>query len=115
MVLQRIPIHGRLDGKNNQVITYALVDLKDADRLNDHRWHLGGRERQYAVTRLEGQTVLMHRLILGQPQDEQVRHRNGHPLDNRRSNLYVPAHEVGPKRPARSGISKNADPTENLS
>lgn len=104
-----IPIHGRAERRNNHVVAYALVDAPDAARLSCYRWHLGGRRRLYAVTQLEGRTVLMHRVLLGHPPGRQVRHANADPLDNRRVNLVVPNSDSEAARSARRGISKSAD------
>lgn len=62
----------------------ALVDDEDARLVEGLRWYLhsGG----YACG--PGGTVLMHRLIMGEPSGP-VDHRDGNRLNNRRSNLRV--------------------------
>ncbi|MGM9319409.1 HNH endonuclease [Deinococcus aquaticus] len=88
MTTRQIPLYGRANGRNNNVVDYALVDPVDV-LLSRHRWHRGGKRRRYAVAAINGRTVLMHRLIMGSPQHQQVRHLNGNTLDNRRGNLEV--------------------------
>jgi hypothetical protein len=63
----------------------ALVDDEDFGALSGQKWTASVRPgRIYAQTR----SVLMHRLILGNPAGD-VDHRNGNGLDNRRANLRV--------------------------
>jgi hypothetical protein len=61
----------------------ALVDDDDYPALSGYTWCInrGG----YAVARIGGKHVYMHRLIM--PGVLQLDHANGHKLDNRRSNL----------------------------
>lgn len=75
----------------------AYVDLKDFDRVKHNKWHFSGyagakgRAIGYAYTMIGGNKASMHRWILGIfPGDPRiVGHKNGHGLDNRRSNLVV--------------------------
>jgi hypothetical protein len=73
---------------------YAIVDPKDYEQLNKHKWHLQ-RTRQmfYAVRRAKGHerangsVVWMHRSILPPPQGMCIDHINNNGLDNRKANL----------------------------
>ena len=88
-----IPLHGK------QAIgdaAYALVDFADAAEMLKYRWaaYRGTRAlTSYAVRRVNGKTVWMHRALLALPafnnRTNDVDHINGNGLDNRRSNLRV--------------------------
>lgn len=72
----------------------ALVDHKDADRVNRRRWHLssGGYACASAYRgNYHRSLMLMHRYILGLPigDPREVDHINGNRLDNRRANLRI--------------------------
>jgi len=72
----------------------VLVDTADVEMLSTFTWSpLRRPHTTYAKTRvkdLDGQwrTVLMHRLLLGEPASD-VDHRNHNGLDNRRANLRL--------------------------
>jgi hypothetical protein len=75
---------------------YALVDFADAAEMLKYRWaaYRGTRAlASYAVRRVNGKTVWMHRALLALPafnnRTNDVDHINGNGLDNRRSNLRV--------------------------
>lgn len=69
----------------------AVVDVADFQVLSRLKWYrhetLAG--RVYASTQIDGCTVLMHRLILRAPPDQQVDHDDNDGLNNRRSNLRL--------------------------
>lgn len=70
----------------------AIVDSQDADRVRMHRWKMTRSVYGigYAITKVDGKTVSMHRLIFGQSCDGSiVDHINGNTLDNRRCNLRI--------------------------
>ncbi len=62
----------------------ALVSAQDYDRVKDCVWHL---HKGYAVTRVEGKLIYLHRLIANAPSGVMVDHINRDRLDARRSNL----------------------------
>lgn len=64
-----------------------LVDDEDYDRLNQYTWWLD--KDGYAVARIRGKTVRMHRLILRlRPNSRtQVDHQFGNKRDNRKAKL----------------------------
>ncbi|AFZ69535.1 hypothetical protein [Deinococcus peraridilitoris] len=79
-------VYGRYSGMNGCIVAYTLVDAADEPLARRYRWHLGGRERQYAMAVTERGTVLLHRLLLEAQPGQRVRHLNGNRLDHRRAN-----------------------------
>ncbi|MEQ8226783.1 MAG: HNH endonuclease [Rhodospirillales bacterium] len=84
----------------------AVVDAQDAHIIKQYRWRRGGTGGGYAVARVKGSTVYMHRLIMGAGAGEIVDHANGDTMDNRRSNLRLVT---------RSENAANRATTENAS
>ena len=65
---------------------FAIADKSDGERLAKHGWyrHSNG----YAVARIDGRLVRMHRLLLGINEPKVcIDHKNGDGLDNRRCNI----------------------------
>jgi len=83
-----IELHGRVNGRNAMVVGYAQADAADHALLLAHRWYRGGRHGKYAVTFIEGRTVLMHRLLLA-AHHRRVTHLDHDPLNNTRANLSL--------------------------
>ena len=90
-------------------VGFAEVDDADAALVENHawsRWTPDGGFTYYAVTRINGERVYMHRLLAGVPGLE-VDHRNGDGLDNRRANLRPATHaqnqqnKAGARRPGQ--------------
>jgi hypothetical protein len=78
---------------------FAIVDDEDFEVLSKWKWHAqpqgnGDRFRAKRTARIDGRnvTVRMHREIMGAGPGEEVDHRNGNPLDNRRENLRLCSH-----------------------
>jgi hypothetical protein len=67
----------------------ALVDDADYPILSQYKWRLSA---GYARAEINGMSVLMHRLVMGAKRGQEVDHRNGDKLDNRRSNLRFSTH-----------------------
>lgn len=76
----------------------ALVDPEDYERVIAFKWHAARRiststERWYAAhstyTDKKRSAILLHRFLLSLQGKEDVDHRNGDGLDNRRENLRV--------------------------
>lgn len=76
---------------------FAAIDVSDADRVLCFRWKATDckghwyAERRVRVPGKPGRSAhcLLHRFILGAPDDLQVDHKNGDGLDCRRSNIRI--------------------------
>lgn len=67
---------------------YALVDAEDLDLVSSFRWHAKhSKGNWYASTRIDGDTVFMHNLILGWRKGFEVDHVDRNGLNNLKSNL----------------------------
>ncbi len=76
----------------------AIVDDADYEWLSAFSWSVVGPSdgtRLYARCKIrrngQRKSVMMHRLIMGEPQSE-VDHRDGNKLNNQRSNLRLATH-----------------------
>lgn len=65
----------------------AIVDDKDFEELSKYKWYY----KLYAVRNgwVNGKrtTIRMHRQIMGAKVGEEIDHKNGHRIDNRKANL----------------------------
>jgi hypothetical protein len=69
---------------------YATIDDQDEELVSKYTWTpLVGNVTTYAYTKINGKTVLMHRLITGAPNGTEVDHRDRDGLNNVRSNIRV--------------------------
>jgi len=77
---------------------FAIVDDSDLEWLSQWKWCVQDRNKytSYAIRgfHLNGKLVgvRMHRVIMGAEPGQQVDHKNGNGLDNRRSNLRIASH-----------------------
>jgi len=73
----------------------ALIDDEDYELVSQYKWHVSrrGKHKLYASTGIKAGSkktkVDMHRLIINAPKGQQVDHKNGNGLDNRKENLRV--------------------------
>lgn len=68
-------------------VARTLIDLDDLDKVKDYKWRLHNKQK-YVITDMDSLTLL-HRFIMNPPDDMQIDHINGNPLDNRKSNLRI--------------------------
>jgi hypothetical protein len=81
-----------LNSRKPELKLFTLVDDKDFEKINSHKWHLiKGKSHKlgYAVSKINGKNVYMHRFIINPPKNKEVDHINIDSLDNRRSNLRI--------------------------
>lgn len=72
---------------NGHVVT---LDDDDLQVVQGYSWHVSKiYKRYYAVSKVNGKTVYMHRLITQAPDGMDVDHLNRDGLDNRRINLVI--------------------------
>ena len=69
---------------------YAFVDDRDYQHVKHYRWTLS--PTGYAMARLGGSPVYMHRLILNIPTGLEAHHKDRNPLNNQRANLCICTH-----------------------
>lgn len=72
----------------------ALVDDRDFKSLGKHKWCAAQRRKNFIAvqrsTKRKGdRIILMHRRILRAKAGQQVDHKNGNTLDNRRKNIRI--------------------------
>jgi len=78
-------------GGNNGIGKFALVDDKDFEMLNEHRWHCLNKGYAIRKIRVDGKrtALLMHRLIMNTPEGMDTDHIDGNKLNNQKSNLRI--------------------------
>jgi hypothetical protein len=68
---------------------FAIVDDEDFDELSKRNWFNYGSCGLYAATSINGENVMMHRIIMMAEKPLIVDHINNNSFDNRRSNLRI--------------------------
>lgn len=91
-----IKLSGKLGGE-------TMVDAEDYEYLNQWKWkNQGGRAARtkhigtvgdWREGKRKDRTIHMHRLIMDAPDNMDVDHINGNPLDNSKSNLRICTHQ----------------------
>lgn len=79
-----------LKNKEYKEVARALIDMDDLERIIQHRWRFNGVNRP-PMTHIRGQTknLSLSRIIMNAPDNMVIDHKNGNPLDNRKSNLRI--------------------------
>jgi hypothetical protein len=72
-----------------------LIDAEDWPKISGYKWSVSsdGGTRMYVSTRIDGKKIYLHRVLLEAPNGKRVDHRNGDPLDNRKTNLRLATHQ----------------------
>src|SRR5574343_2093423 len=86
----RVPLGVKVNGQITTSTTVAVIDAEDVPRVEPHRWHLN--KQGYVSSTIDGQRVLLHRLIMSPRPDEDIDHIDGDPLNNQRHNLRCVTH-----------------------
>ena len=73
--------------EGNVESSFTIVDSEDVSKVRTHKWSV--MDNGYVVTKVNGKSLLLHRLIKDCPPDMTVDHINHNKLDNRRSNLRI--------------------------
>lgn len=63
-----------------------VIDKVFLPMISKYHWNFNG---EYAITKIDGKTSYMHRLIVGTPKGYETDHINRNTLDNRISNLRI--------------------------
>lgn len=67
---------------------FALVDNEDFEMVNKLKWYASKTETGFRAQRVyKKQNIFMHRFIMGAVKGQEVDHKNGSQLDNRKINL----------------------------
>lgn len=70
---------------------FAIVDEDNFDALSEHNWMYshGYAKRNFVKENGKKTTIYLHRVILGAEKGQIVDHKNGNPLDNRKTNIRI--------------------------
>jgi len=85
----------------------VIVDNDDYDKLKNYSWYYNKTHAHaYVRVYIDGEQLLMHRVILKAKKGQMVDHINGNGLDNRRSNIRLCTNSQNQKNKKPSGRSK---------
>lgn len=70
---------------------FAIVDAEDFNELSKHKWQAACSRKKWCVMKAKP-TRLMHRFIIKPTKEQEIDHRNGNGLDNRKANLRICTH-----------------------
>ena len=71
---------------------FALVDDGDFEKINRYKWYANRKTPEgqlHARRKNKGNTIYMHRVVMGAESGQYVDHINHKELDNRKSNLRI--------------------------
>lgn len=83
--MKRIKAYSKVSGNK-----YVKVSDEDYEEVSKHSWTVAkSRRKFYALTKINGKLIRMHRFIMKPKSTHEVDHINDDGLDNRRENLRV--------------------------
>jgi len=82
-----VVLFGARDRTKGCQVGIAFVDEDSRPVVREHRWRLNA--NGYAVTKIEGTSTYMHRLLMPEAGKFEVDHIDGNRLNNRKANLRV--------------------------
>jgi hypothetical protein len=85
-------------------LAVAYIDDEDYELISKYPWSLGGSNLNYALTKIDGMMIGMHRLVLGDKEGFIVHHKNDNTLQNVRSNLEHITHAQNIQRQICKGL-----------
>lgn len=87
---------------------YILVSEEDYESVSERRWTIEkSGKRYYAMCKMNGQKVRLHRFIMNPKRGHEVDHINHNGLDNRRENLRcVTKKQNAANRPKEEGRTR---------
>jgi AP2 domain len=71
---------------------HALIDVASYEKVSQHKWRacvLENGRRVYAVTKMQGKLIYLHRFILNAKEQFKVDHARSRTLDNRSSEIRM--------------------------
>ena len=88
-----MPSHIELFEDRAEIVTARgqryVIDLEDVEKVSGRSWCILSACLSYAVTKVRGRRLYLHRFLLDAPKGMEVDHIDGDPANNRRSNLRL--------------------------